>query len=138
MTAKAKRGPQILRSPLLFWGLVLLGLASLPYALSPPPPQAPPDMSDKPGVRLIYRHECGKCHSINGLPEVVGKMGPALDGVGRRAASRRPGLGSRQYLRQSLREPQAYIVEGYLKTMPSYSHLPPAEIDELVEYLEKL
>jgi len=65
-------------------------------------------------------------------------MGPPLDHVGVIAAGRRPGMKARDYLRESLVKPQAYVVEGYLKTMPSFERLPDAELDELVTYLESL
>lgn len=97
--------------------------------MEPDPPQAPPELSRTPGVRLFYRYECGRCHTVERLPECRGTMGPKLDGIGKRA--------SVEYLRDSLRQPQKDVVEGYLKAMPVYD-LQPAEMDELVGYLRTL
>lgn len=96
--------------------------------MEPKPPAAPPELSRTPGVRLFYRYECGRCHTVERLPGCRGTMGPKLDGIGKR---------SQEYLRESLREPQNVIVEGYLKTMPRYD-LNSAEMDELVGYLKTL
>jgi cytochrome c553 len=122
----------------LVWLLLLAGLCALPKLLEPKAPVASAEMSRTPGVRLIFRYECGKCHQIQALPGINGKMGPSLDGLSTRAPHRVVGLKGEQYIRQSLCEPQAYTVEGYLKTMPSYAQLPPQELDELVVYLNGL
>ena len=33
----------------------------------------------------MARHECGVCHVIPGIPDAVGKVGPALDRYSRRS-----------------------------------------------------
>lgn len=53
---------------------------------------------------------CRICHSLE--PDVV-LVGPSFDGIATRAASRVPGLSAEEYLRESILEPNAYIVEGY-------------------------
>jgi cytochrome c2 len=122
----------------LVWLLLAAGLFALPKLLEPKAPVATEEMSRTPGVRLIFRYECGKCHQINALPGINGKMGPTLDGLAARASKRIPGMNAEHYIRQSLIEPQAYTVEGYLKSMPSYTNLPPQELEELVQYLGAL
>ncbi|MBI3924334.1 MAG: c-type cytochrome [Armatimonadetes bacterium] len=92
-----------------------------------------------PGVRLFYRYDCGKCHTVRNLPEARGTLGVPLEGVATRAAGRVGGLDARTYLRQSLVEPRAYIVEGFLEVMPSYKdQMTEAELTELVDWLMSL
>lgn len=106
--------------------------------LEPKAPQGPLEESRSPGVRLFYRYECGRCHSLSRLTGALGKMGPPLDHIGTLAGQRRPGVTAHDYLRESLVKPQAFVVEGYLKTMPAFDQLPAVELDELVVYLENL
>jgi cytochrome c len=37
------------------------------------------------GERAFMRYGCGGCHSVQGVPQAQGKVGPPLDGVGGRA-----------------------------------------------------
>jgi cytochrome c2 len=37
------------------------------------------------GRMALARHECGVCHVIPGIPDAVGKVGPALDNYSRRS-----------------------------------------------------
>ena len=37
------------------------------------------------GRDALVRHECGVCHVIPGLPDAIGKVGPALDHYSRRS-----------------------------------------------------
>jgi len=104
--------------------------------MEPPAPTAPTiTLSRTPGVRLFYRYECGKCHTLHAVPGALGKLAPSLDHIGTVAATRIPGLGAKQYIEQSLIQPEAYVVEGYLDAMPSFKGLPRAEIEELSTYL---
>ena len=122
------------------WGvwLALAGLLALTVKLlEPAAPVAPPELSRTPGVRLFYRHECGRCHTLARLPGARGTLGPNLEGVGERGKSRIRGRSGREYLQESLVEPGRFLVEGYLNGMPSYAGLPPAELDELVDFLER-
>ena len=112
----------------LVW-TVLLGAAYLwMRSKEPPAPVCPPELQGVAGVRLLYRYECGRCHSLD-LPGMQGNLGPPL----------RKGLNrSREYLEESLRDPGRIVVQGYLNVMPSYAELPEAERRELLDYLEKL
>lgn len=60
---------------------------------------------------------CNFCHSLDGS-EFRG--GPTLLGIAERAGTREAELSAAEYLRQSILEPSAFIVEGYDKTMPPY------------------
>jgi cytochrome c2 len=80
---------------------------------------------------------CLICHKIT---ETGNERGPDLRGVGARAATRVPGLTAEQYIVQSLREPQAFLVPGYPPIMPAAIY-PPAdlsatELKAVVAFLE--
>ena len=78
---------------------------------------------------------CVTCHSLQ--PDVV-LVGPSLSAIGRDAASRRPNESARDYLRTSIVDPNAYVLEGFdAGRMPLdwEEQLRPEEIDALVEYL---
>jgi polar amino acid transport system substrate-binding protein len=64
-------------------------------------------------------------------------VGPNLDGIGARAATRVSDLSAVAYLRESILDPGAYIVEGYSDLMPSNygSRFTQQELDALVAYL---
>ena len=75
---------------------------------------------------------CTSCHTLDGT-ELVG---PTMDGIAQRAATRSD-LSAVDYLRQSIAEPSAYVVEGYTDIMSKqYGEVLTAqEIDDLVAYL---
>ena len=87
---------------------------------------------------------CLLCHKV---AEQGSTRGPDLRGVGRRAATRRPGLSAEAYLRESLLDPGAFVLEefaaaGGLSIMPA-SDKPPAdlsatELKALIAYLQSL
>jgi len=107
--------------------LVILSLGYLWVRLNEPKaPVCPPSMVGAPGVRLLYRYECGRCHTV-ALPGMEGKMGPPLRG-----------LRDRAYIEESLRFPGKRVVHGYINGMPSFNELPAAEIKEIVEYVYQL
>lgn len=60
---------------------------------------------------------CNFCHSLDGS-EFRG--GPTLLGISERAGTRVAELSATEYLRQSILEPSAFIVEGYEKEMATY------------------
>ncbi len=53
---------------------------------------------------------CRLCHSLD--PGVT-LVGPSFAGIAARAATRVPGLSAEEYLRQSILEPNAYVVPGF-------------------------
>jgi cytochrome c5 len=99
----------------------------------PPTATAEPTEESSPGAsgEVLFANACAKCHG-----ETDG-VGPALPGMGRRAATRIVGLTARDYLRQSIVNPSIYVVEGFKDLMPKTFGIvfSAAEIDGLVEYL---
>ena len=95
--------------------------------------------------RAVYQEQfCGTCHTLTSA-ETGGMFGPAHDGVGdvaeeriRDSAYAGDAQTAREYLLESIVEPSAYRVPGFERTrfvMPSYQHLPDADINALVEML---
>jgi nitric oxide reductase subunit C len=81
---------------------------------------------------------CITCHSLT--PDRV-LVGPSMAGIGTRAGSRVGGVSAREYLRESIVDPDAYVVDGFQPgRMPSNwdEALSGREIDAIVEYLETL
>ena len=79
---------------------------------------------------------CTACHTISGIS--TGTIGPALDGLATRAATRVPGLTAEEYIRQSILEPSAYVVESFPDgTMPQTfgEQLSADQISDLVAFL---
>lgn len=78
---------------------------------------------------------CQICHSLEPGKVLVG---PSFAGVATRAADRVPGLTAEEYLRQSILEPDAYVVEGFPsgQMIPNLDEiLTDEEIDDLVAFL---
>lgn len=78
---------------------------------------------------------CAACHSIE--PGVT-MVGPSLAGVADVASERVEGLSTEEYLRQSIINPNEYIVEGFnqgLKPLVYDDVLTEQEINDLIAYM---
>jgi hypothetical protein len=78
---------------------------------------------------------CMTCHSLD--PDVV-MVGPSLSEIGSEAGSRVSGLSAEEYLRQSILEPDAYLVEGFgAGLMPASlaGELTAQQMSDLVAYM---
>lgn len=96
-------------------------------------PEATPSPSDsdtegdpQAGEALFTSQGCSGCHST-GSDRVVG---PGLAGISER--------GDDAYIRQSIVESDAVIVEGYPNVMPDFSGLSDQQVADLVAYLKTL
>jgi mono/diheme cytochrome c family protein len=82
---------------------------------------------------------CLVCHKDQ---ERGNERGPDLRQAAGKAASRKPGLAAEAYLIESMVEPDAYLVEGYPKMMPSAVRPPAslsmAEVKAVVAYMQSL
>jgi mono/diheme cytochrome c family protein len=88
----------------------------------------------KAGARLLQSKGCIGCHVIGG--GVGGQTGPNLTQVAAAAASRKPGTSAEEYIRESILQPQAFLVPGYPPVMPSFQgQLSDQELNQIVEYL---
>lgn len=82
---------------------------------------------------------CMTCHTIGGSGPL---RFPDLEGIGRTAEGRIPGMSGLEYLVESLYDPDAYIVDGFAPGMPPV-HRPPISLTEgeilaVVAYLQSL
>ena len=105
-----------------------------PYPPPPPPPTLAP--TPKPTVApsdgLVAVGEqifitgtgqgsatpCFTCHTVAGVNEAVGVLGPDLSHIGSEAANRRPGVSAKDYLVQSIRDPEAFVPQGVERAVP--------------------
>ena len=85
------------------------------------------------GKELFDISGCANCHST--VDERV--VGPGLAGVYSRAA-RRKVLDADDYIEESLREPQAFLVDGFPPVMPSFDQFSYGDVRVLIEYLKTL
>jgi cytochrome c len=71
----------------LLWPLVAAALLAAPACSSVPPPSAPPVRGGDPdhGRRLIEQYGCGSCHTIPGVRQADGLVGPPLNRFGARS-----------------------------------------------------
>lgn len=79
----------------------------------------------------LFAASCSACHG-----ETDG-VGPALTGMGERAATRVEGMSAEDYLHESIVDPSAYVVEGFDDEMPkTYSdQFTDEELGDLIAYL---
>jgi cytochrome c oxidase subunit 2 len=92
-----------------------------------------------PGIALLEKHLCTKCHSLDGSP----RFGPSLKGVfNRQVIVKKDGqeitlTSDRDYLLRSIREPKAEIVVGFSAIMPTVE-LSDDEVNTIIDILQKL
>ena len=73
------------------------------------------------GRQVFQSKGCGGCHTLSGTTGAVGTTGPDLNGIGAAAASRRPNMTAEAYIRESIENPNAYLVpdSAWPATMPA-------------------
>jgi cytochrome c2 len=113
-------------------GILLIFLAGC-SALVPPatPTLSPQEMRGQ----NVFDSYCSRCHSTNTDSIVVG---PSLAGIASRGGSRREGMDTEAYIRDSIMSPDAYTVDGYPEgTMPSTlnDELSKEEMEAVIAYL---
>jgi cytochrome c551/c552 len=88
------------------------------------------------GKTLFQRKGCIACHSVNaaGLKSLA-SFAPELSALPQVAALRKPGLAADAYVRESIRQPQAFRVPGFTDIDMPILPLSDAELDTLVEFL---
>ena len=114
--------------------LLIAGLLSVPEANAKAGVEVDPRVAA--GAKLFVSQGCAACHQ-----EGAAQLGPSLVGVFGRKEVLADGstvLADDAYLHESIRQPQAKVVKGFAAAMPSYAHLPEADVDALVAYLKSL
>lgn len=83
---------------------------------------------------------CLTCHTVG--DHGTGLRFPDLDNIGALAAERVPGQSDVDYLAESMYDPNAYVVEGYVAGMPNVARPPIALTDQeiltVIAYLQSL
>lgn len=88
------------------------------------------------GREIAQRDGCTSCHSVDGRDGI----GPSWRGLAGSEVTLDDGtvvIADAEYLRTSIVDPNAQIVEGYRGIMPE-RRLDPAEVDAMVTYLQEL
>jgi sulfur-oxidizing protein SoxX len=78
---------------------------------------------------------CSTCHTSESGEVIVG---PSLANVASRASERKPGLSAEEYIRESILDPNAYVVEGFSEGLMYQNYrdtLTEEEINDLISYL---
>jgi cytochrome c oxidase subunit 2 len=85
----------------------------------------------------VLSGNCSGCHSLDGSEQVENRRAPTWRGISGRAGDRVPGLSAEEYLRESIVDPAAYIVEGYSDFMQKGFRflLSEEDVDSLVAFL---
>ncbi len=89
------------------------------------------------GRFVSEKYGCASCHALADMGSVA-QVGPALDGLGERAAIQVEGLDAEAYIEESILKPDAFIVEGYSELlMPEDfgERMTDQELDAIVAYL---
>lgn len=90
------------------------------------------------GEKLYQSKACFTCHTTDGTP----KIGPSFRGVFGKTEAMADGSSvtvDEDYLRESILEPTAKVVQGFQPVMPTYQgQLKPNEIQALIEYIKAL
>ena len=109
-------------------------LAVATVALNRPSAGISPDVAADRGALLFQAKGCSGCHSIAGVSEAA-SIGPNLTRLASVADERVAGLSAQEYVKQSIRDPQAFTVPDFgPETMPTLQ-LSNAELEVLVEFL---
>lgn len=97
-------------------------------------------------VSAVNRGGCGGCHTIPGIPGADGTVGPDLSQLGSVADSRRDGYSAREYIRESIVDPDAFIApDGTEEEFPAGvmlksfgESLSQEDLQTVVDYLASL
>ncbi len=91
------------------------------------------------GKEVFKAKTCMVCHTVSSLDGAVGTIGPKLDGLSKVAATRVPGMSAVDYIKQSIEEPNAFVVKDFAPAMtPLRGNMSDEEFTNLVAYLSTL
>lgn len=99
--------------------------------------EAEGEVSAERGEELLGSNGCNACHSVDGRSG-IGPTFQDLFGSERVMEDGTELTADEEYIRESIVEPQAKIVEGYDPIMQPFSHLSDDEIDSMIEYFKSI
>jgi mono/diheme cytochrome c family protein len=89
----------------------------------------------KTGDQIFTAAGCAGCHQFAPAGS-NGNIGPSLDQLKTEAGNMEPGKSAEEYVRESLIDPGAFLVQGYPNAMPSFDgRLTDEQIQALVDYI---
>jgi mono/diheme cytochrome c family protein len=89
----------------------------------------------KSGEQIFTAAGCAGCHEFAPAGS-TGNIGPSLDEMKTQAGNIEPGKSAEQYIRESLEDPGAFVVEGFPNAMPSFKgRLTNEQIQALIDYV---
>ncbi len=120
---------------ILNWESTALGQTELKELPTPTPSAAEQADPVARGRQVFTSRGCGGCHTIQGIS--TGTVAPNLSQIGTVAATRKEGMSAEDYIRESILNPDAFVVEGYQPIMPKNfgDQLSQQELDDLVAFL---
>jgi mono/diheme cytochrome c family protein len=113
-----------------------------PYALGLAPTPVPfeEDIDETDplalGLAAFNGAGCIACHTVSGISTAT--VGPVLDGLASNAGDRVPGLSAEEYIRESILEPNAFVLAGYQEgiMLQTFSEsLTDEQVENLVAWL---
>ena len=84
--------------------------------------------------QIVFNLRCAQCHAT--VPDTI-IIGPSLNGIATRAATRVEGYSAEEYIERSILIPDFYLVEGFADTMPTNfgKEITSEELSALVSYV---
>jgi cytochrome c oxidase subunit 2 len=125
------------RSDLIkLWLTVALAivLAGATVAVYQAPTDEPPSATLGAGALLFQAKGCSGCHTIVGVTEIA-SIGPDLTHLSEAAGGRIAGMSARAYVTQSIRQPQAFTVQGFPPDLMPTFELSDSQVESLVAFL---
>ncbi|MDX1586121.1 MAG: cytochrome c, partial [Balneolaceae bacterium] len=95
------------------------------------------DISAARGQQIYEQNACQTCHSRDGS-DGIGPTHLNIFGKTKQMADGSTVTADEEYLRESIVNPNAKIVEGYDPVMAPYSYLSDAEVQSLIEYMKTI
>ncbi|UCC86137.1 MAG: c-type cytochrome [Anaerolineales bacterium] len=120
----------------LNWEATALGKAEISELPAPTPGAEEAADPVARGQQVYVRGGCAGCHAIQGIS--AGVVGPNLTQIGQVAATRQDGVSAEDYIRESVVNPGAYVVEGYQPNIMPQNYgeqFSNQELDDLVAFL---
>jgi mono/diheme cytochrome c family protein len=130
------------RRVLLVAAVVLLAACASPS--QPPTDEGGPNPDPTAGMtggsvsngrQVFLSRGCAACHTIQGVQGAAGTIGPNLTNVASATGERKPNMSAEDYLRESITEPDAYIVQGFRRGAMPKLPLNARQVDDLVAFL---
>jgi mono/diheme cytochrome c family protein len=126
---------QDLAAFVLNWQATALGEVELAELPTPTPGAEPADPVAR-GQQVYTSSGCGGCHTIEGVSN--GVVAPNLTQIGKVAETRKEGTSAEEYIRESILNPNAFVVDGFQPNiMPQIygQQLNNQQLDDVVAFL---